>query len=166
MSLRIEPLSRHHDRNGFNCGDEAVDRFLQQKAKQDQDLDLGRSCVLVDPEKDAAGILGYHSLTMLQVPQNQIPHDRPIIKRGIPVILLGQVGVDIKCQRKGYGDLLLSDAQGRVLEISNIVGIRALVLDARSRSLVEWYSSYGFLQLADSMRMVKRIEAIRQELVD
>ncbi|SRR5258708_6366305 len=164
MNLRIEPLTRLHDRAKFTCGDETVDRFLWQKAKQDQDLDLGRTCVLIGGENEPTRILGYHSLTMLQVPQDQIPDDRPKIKRGIPVILLGQLGVDCKFQGNGYGEFLLMDAQARVLEISRIVGIRAMVLDARSKRLVDWYASYGFLQLTDTLRMVKRVETIRREM--
>jgi len=47
------------------------------------------------------------TLVMTQVRREEIPHDRPRIKRGIPVILLGQLGIDIKFQGQGLGDLLL-----------------------------------------------------------
>lgn len=164
MSLRIEPLNRRHDRTAFTCGDETVDQFLRQKAMQDQDLDLGRTCVLVDGGADSLKILGYHTLAIQQIPQDEIPDKRPKIKRGIPVILIGQLGVDLTCQGEGYGELLLEDAQARVLEISKIVGVRSIVLDARNERLVTWYSSHGFLRLDDSLRMAKRTEVVRREL--
>ena len=34
---RIERLAKHHDRSGFRCGSEALDRYLQQQARQDAD---------------------------------------------------------------------------------------------------------------------------------
>ena len=49
--------------------------------------------------------------------QEEIPDDRPRIKRGIPVILLRQLGVSHEFQG-GLGETLLMDAQARVDEIS------------------------------------------------
>ena len=165
MSLRIEPLTREHDRKSFNCADEAVDLFLRQKAMQDQDLDLGRTSVLVNLAIDEKRILGFHTLAMIEIRQEEIPKDRPRIKRMIPAVLFGQLGVDVEHQRKGYGERLLFDAQARVLDVSSIVGVRAMVLDARNERLVSWYSRFGFIRLEDSLRMVKRVETIRNEFV-
>lgn len=157
MSLLIEPLTRSHNRKSFDCGDEEVTRFLREKAMQDQDRDLSRTMVLI---KDDA-IAGYHTLLLSQVCQDEIPNDRPIIKRNIPVILLGQLGVDINFQGKGLGDILLLDVQARTDEISQKVGIRALMLDARNEALAAWYSKHDFIRLPESLRMFKKIEAIR-----
>ncbi|MBX3297800.1 MAG: hypothetical protein KF762_19045 [Acidobacteria bacterium] len=163
MNLRIEPLTRIHNRKAFSCSDETVDQFLRQKAMQDQELDLSRTTILTDTERDPTRIVGYHTLAIIQIPQDQIPNDRPKIKRGIPAILLGQLGIDSEYQGMGYGDLMLSDAQSRVVDIAAKVGVRAMILDSRTERLAAWYESHGFMRLAGSMRMVKRIETIRQE---
>lgn len=164
--MLIEPLTRGHNRKLFDCGDEDVTRFLREKALQDQERDLSRTMVLTGlPDESPQRIVGYHTLVMSQVRQEEIPDDKPKITRGIPVILLGQIGIDAAFQGKGLGDLLLTDAQARVDEISNKVGIRALMLDARNERLAVWYESRDFVRFPDSLRMFKSIQAIRRLFV-
>lgn len=163
MNLRIEPLTILHDRKSFECSDETVGRFLREKAFQDQRLDLGRTYVQVD-RLDKKRIIGYHSIVITEITQEQIPDDRPKIKRNIPVMLLGQLGVATGYQGRGYGERLLLDAQYRAYCVSEIAGIRAVVLDARNERLAAWYSSHGFAALDGSLRMVKLISTIRNEL--
>lgn len=162
--MLIEPLTREHDRKRFECGDAGVDQFLREKALQDQTRDLSRTLVLAGLTDDRKRIIGYHTLVMSQVGQEQIPDDRPRITRPIPVILLGQIGIDTEFQGRGLGDLLLMDVQARVLEISEKVGVRALMLDARNGQLAEWYQKHDFVRFTNSFRMFKSIEAIRQLL--
>jgi hypothetical protein len=159
--LLIEPLTRVHDRKAFDCGDDDVSRFLKEKALQDQERDLSRTMVLAGASGNPQRILGYHTLVMSRVKQDEIPNDKPRITRDIPVILLGQIGVDMSVQGNRYGDLLLMDVQARVDEISLKVGIRALVLDARNERLAKWYGKHDFVRFPASLRMFKSIGAIR-----
>jgi GNAT superfamily N-acetyltransferase len=156
--LLIEPLTREHNRKKFDCNDESVNQFLHEKAMQDQERDLSRTMVLVDEKR----IIGYHTLVMSQVLQAEIPNDKPKITRGIPLILLGQIGIDVEFQGQGFGDLLLMDVQVRVDEISRKVGIRSLMLDARNEKLAEWYQKHDFVRFPNSLRMFKSIQSIRQ----
>lgn len=116
--------------------------------------------VLVDDEVSATRIIGYHTLLFSYVSQSEIPQDKPKITRNIPVVLLGQLGIDIQHQGKGYGERLLMDAQARVHEISLKIGIRAMILDARTERLAKWYESYDFIRHPGSLRMSKKIESI------
>lgn len=160
--MLIEPLTREHDRKLFDCGDETVTAFLREKALQDQERDLSRTMVLAGIENEPKRIAGYHTLVMAQVGQEEIPADKPKITRNIPVILLGQIGIDVNFQGQGFGDLLLMDAQARTAEISQKVGIRALMLDARNEKLAVWYEKHDFVRFPNSMRMFKSIQAIRR----
>jgi len=72
-------------------------RFLQEQALQDQERDLSRTMVLVDEQSSRPHRWISH-LLMAQVKQEEIPGDRPRIKRAIPVILLGQLGTDREFQ--------------------------------------------------------------------
>ena len=156
-----------HDRKRFNCGEEEVTTFLREQALQDQEKDLSRTMVLVDEAADPARVIGYHTLLMMQVKQEDIPKDKPKIKRGIPVILLGQLGVDQEFQGQGYGELLLMDAQARVHEISKRTGVRAMMLDARTERLASWYEAHDFIRFPRQLRMFKGIQAIRKlKLID
>jgi GNAT superfamily N-acetyltransferase len=128
---------------------------------------LSRTMNLVDEADDPVRIIGYHTLLMMQIRQEEIPKDRPKIKRGIPVILLGHLGVDQECQGAGYGELLLMDAQARVHEISKKIGVRAMMLDARTERLACWYETHDFIRFPGQLRMFKTIQAIRKlKLID
>jgi len=159
--LIIEPISKHHNRKLFDCGDEEVTRFLSEQALQDHEKDLSRTMVLID-EGDPSRVIGYHTLVLMQVKQDEIPKDKPRIKRPLPVILLGQLGVDHDFQGSGLGEMLLMDAQARVDEISRRVGIRAMMLDARNERLARWYEEHDFLRFPGQFRMFKSIESIRR----
>lgn len=153
--MLIEPLTREHNRKSFDCGDEEVTRFLREKAMQDHERNLSRTIILIDAGESPKRIIGYHTLVMTQVRQEEIPNDRPRITRGIPVILLGQLGIDIKYQGRALGDILLMDVQARTDEISRKVGIRALMLDARNERLAQWYEKHDFIRFPHSRRMFK-----------
>lgn len=118
--------------------------------------------VLIDDEADPTRIIAYHTLAMRQVRQEDIPKDKPRIKRSISVVLLGQLGVDRAFQGLGFGELLLMDAQARVDEISRRTGIRAMMLDARNERLAKWYEQHDFDRFPGQFRMFKSIAAIRK----
>lgn len=159
--MLIEPISRAHGRKPFDCGDEEVTRFLREQAPQDHEKNLSRMMVLVDDDTDPARIIGYHTLVMAQVRQEEIPEDRPRIKRGIPAILLGPLGVDRVFQAKGLGEMLLMDVQARIDEISRRACVRAMMLDARNERLARWYEEHDFRRFPGQFRMFKSIESIR-----
>jgi GNAT superfamily N-acetyltransferase len=118
--------------------------------------------VLINDEADQTRIIGYHTLAMRQVRQEDIPNDKPKIKRSIPVVLLGQLGVDRGFHGRGLGELLLMDAQARVDEISRRTGIRAMMLDARNERLASWYEQHDFVRFPGQLRMLKSILSVRK----
>lgn len=158
----IEPISRLHNRKLFDCGDDAVNRFLSEQALQDHEKDMSRTMVLIDDRADPTRIIGYHTLAMRQVRQEDIPKDKPKIKRSIPVVLLGQLGVDKSFQGRRFGEWLLMDAQARIDEISRRTGVRAMMLDARNERLAKWYEQHDFVRFPRQLRMFKSIAAIRK----
>ena len=53
-----------------------------------------------------------------------------VAKQPVPVVLLGRLAVDARCQRTHLGRSLLLDAMTRVLEAGELIGIRALLVHA------------------------------------
>lgn len=158
----IEPISRQHNRKLFDCGADEINRFLREQALQDNEKDMSRTMVLIGDQTDQTRIIGYYTLAIRLVKQEEIPKDKPRIKRSIPVVLLGQIGVDKAFQGRKLGELLLMDAQARTDEVSRRTGIRAMMLDARSDRLARWYEQHGFVRFPGELRMFKSIAAIRQ----
>jgi GNAT superfamily N-acetyltransferase len=160
--LIIEPISKIHNREVFDCGVEELTRFLREQAFQDHRKDLSRTFVMVDEDADPSRIIGYHTLVMLHMTQDELPPEKLRIKRSIPAILLGQLGVDQEFQKRGYGDYLLMDAQAKVDHIAQKTGVRGMVLDARNQELVRWYEKHDFARREASLRMFKSIDLIRK----
>ncbi len=165
MTLIVEHLSKSHDRKGFNSSDEGVDLFLKHKAMQDHSLDLSRTYVLTDTDQNPDTTIGYYTITPIHIPQDVLANDKPKIKREIPSLLLGQLGIDVRFQKRGFSQMLLLHAESTARRASEIVGIRAMILDARNENLARWYSGFGYSRVGNALRMAKRIEVIRGQNV-
>jgi len=48
VALEIERLSPEHDRGGFNCGSEPLNRYLKETVRQHGERGISRTFVLVD----------------------------------------------------------------------------------------------------------------------
>ena len=160
--MDIVPINREHGRVQFDCGESAINRFLREGALQDQKLRLSRTSILIDEAVDSARILGFHTLIITTVDQDLIPADRPRIKRKIPIILLAHLAVDAEFQGRNYGNWLLSDVQNRVERIGDLVGVRGLMLDARTERLARWYEKHDFKRFPGSLRMFKGFPSIKE----
>ena len=140
--LRIEPLQASHALEGFDCGEEALNRFLLRFALVNQRAQASRTYVALH---DAA-VLGFHTLVVGAVSPDQAP-DR--IRKGlanhpIPVMVLARLAVARSHQGQGLGAGLLKDAIGRTLAAAAIAGIRALVVHAKDPQARGFYEHFGF----------------------
>ena len=84
----------------------------------------------------------------------------------IPVILLGQLAVDTDYQGRGLGSDLLSDAAKRVLAAADVIGARAIVVQALNEEAKEFYEPFGFLPFSDRepLMLILRIADLRAAL--
>ena len=66
-TLSIETLSKAHDRNAFDCGNKALNHFLQKIARQHDEKGLSKTFVLIDTEQPTV-IIAYMSLVVCKRP--------------------------------------------------------------------------------------------------
>ena len=66
-------------------------------------------------------------------------------------MVLGRLAVDSHWQNKGIGKALLRDAILRSVQVSEIAGVKALLVHATSKSAAEFYESHGFHQSPNSL---------------
>jgi GNAT superfamily N-acetyltransferase len=146
----IEPLSRQHDREKFDCGVQALNDFLQGTARQHQEKGISRTFVLVDSDSEApTEILGYFSLSACEAIAADLPAElAKRMPRTLPAVLLGRLAVDRKVRSRGYGGVLLVEAIRRVAATSTQVGIAGLFVDAKDERSEAFYRKYGFVPLA------------------
>jgi len=150
-SIRTEPLSDRHDRNGFASGVEALDRYLRQQAGQDTRRRVA-SCFVLLAGNDRAPI-GYYTLAATSLGLAELPE--PLAKRlprypVVPAILMGRLAVDARHRGRGNGELLLFDAFSRALR--NEIASYAFVVDAKDATAAQFYHRYSFIPIVSGGR--------------
>jgi predicted GNAT family N-acyltransferase len=147
-SDQIEALAKHHDRSGFTCGVEALDRYLKQQARQDADKHVAAPFVLLEPP--GAAVLGYYTLSASVVSVTDIAADlAKTLPRypQLPVTLLGRLAIDHRLKGQGMGEFLLLDALRRSLSRAADVAAMAVVVDAKDEAAAAFYAHYEFRPL-------------------
>jgi GNAT superfamily N-acetyltransferase len=153
--LRIEALAKRHERAGFTCGAEALDRYLHQQARQDADKHVAAPFVLIEPP--GAEVLGYYTLSASIVDVADIAAD--LAKKlprypQLPVTLIGRLAVHEQFKGQGLGALLLLDALHRSLTHAAEIAAMAIVVDAKDDAAANFYRRFDFQPLQrDPRRM-------------
>lgn len=151
VKWREEPISRSHDRASFDCGDEDLNRYLKQYARQNHDNGAAKTFVAVS-DMTRASILGFYSLSPASIDFDRTPEKirQGLARYDVPAYRLGRLAVDRSMQRQGLGGSLIFAAGRRCLRIANEIGGIALVIDAKNERVASWYESYGALPLLDT----------------
>ena len=141
--LRLQALAPHHDRNGFACGVEALDRYFAERVTQDMRRRLTACYVAV--EAATSRVVGYYTLAAAGIPLGDLPES--LVKRlprypSIPVARLGRLAVAQDAQGRGLGSAMLWDALTRAARSE--VAVFALVVDAKNELAEAFYRHQGF----------------------
>ena len=150
QKLLIAPLNPLHDRTGFQCGVEALDRYLKKQANQDIRRQISRVFVATKRDNPKA-VIGYYTLSTLSIELNQLPEKlaRKLPKLPVPAALIGRLAVSNAAQRQGVGKMLLADAIKRTLAVSDQIAIYAIVVDPIDDNAKGFYEQFGFTRLSD-----------------
>jgi GNAT superfamily N-acetyltransferase len=146
-----EPISKRHDREAFDCGEEALNEFLRRYARKSHELGGAKTFLAVDDD-DRMTVLGFYSLSPASVEYARTPEmvRRGLARYDVPGFRLARLAVDRKFQGHGLGGQLLLAAGRRCLLASAEVGGVALVIDAKNDRVAAWYTSYGAVPLLDA----------------
>lgn len=140
---------KRHDRDGFACGEPALDAYLRQQAAQHHRDGISTTHVLVD-DADPARILGYYSLSAAQLLLTDLREaDRKRLPAyPVPAIRMGRLAVSAGERGKGHGGYLLAHAVARCLGLREQLGVRVLLVDALNEKAAAFYRAYGFQETA------------------
>lgn len=140
---------RIHDREGFDCGEPSLNRYLHELATQHHRAGITTTHVLVEHEAPSK-ILGYYSLAAAQLSLAELaPTDRRRLPRyPVPVARLARLAVALGEQGHGLGEALLQDVVQRCLGLRTELGIHALLVDALHERAAAFYHRYGFRETA------------------
>jgi GNAT superfamily N-acetyltransferase len=163
IPLRIEKLQRSHETGEFDCGREALNRFLARYAFQNQQAGASQTYVALNGET----VAGYYTLVVGQVEHAAAPErlTKGLARHPVPIMLLARLAVATSWQGKGLGSGLLKDAMQRTLQAADIAGIRAFAVHAKDDDARAFYEHFGFSPLPSDpyhlFRLLKDIRASR-----
>ncbi len=144
----------------FDCGVEALDRYLRHYALQAQRGEGARTYVSL-----CEGVIaGYYTLAYGLVEPEKAPPRliKGLARHPVPVMLLARLAVDRRFQGRNLGSELLRDALLRTLAAADIAGLRAMIMDAKDEAARRSYQRYGFEPFpGDPLRLALLIKDAR-----
>jgi len=163
MPLRIELLSRSHNRQRFDCGNIDLNRYLRNTARQHIEKGISRTFVLVDDENPSE-IIGFFTLASCEILVDKLP--RKYAKKyptRAPAAKLARLAVAKHIQKKGLGTYMMLDAMDRILRVAEHLGIIGFFVDAKNTEALIFYQQFGFISLPDNLlELFLPIATIRQ----
>jgi predicted N-acetyltransferase YhbS len=156
----VQALTDAHRLDAFDCGVDALDRWLRQSARVAVASGTAATYVLCRDER----VVGYYALAMSAVAHAQAPSR---LRRGmpdpVPVVLLARLALDRSEHGRSLGGHLLVDALARCVRGGSEFGARAVVVDAVSAEAGEFYRHFDFRDL-DERRLWRRLSDVARAL--
>lgn len=123
---------------------------------------MARTWVWTD---EADAVVGYYALAAHRVSRDDAPAK---VGRGgpveIPAVLLARLALSEQLRGQDLGEVLLSDALGRIVEASHIVAARLVVVDALHERVARFYARLGFRRIPSSPLLVQKVSDIQAAL--
>lgn len=136
-----ERLAEHHRLDGFDCGNEHLNKWLTTSAVDSDRADITRTYVWSQSDE----IVAYLSLSPHEVRRDTLPG---MLSRSgptsIPAILLAKLALRSDLRGGGLGGQLLVDALSRAVAAVEVTGGRLIVVDAIDRAAANFYEHHGF----------------------
>jgi predicted GNAT family N-acyltransferase len=154
--LRIVLRREGHDRGGFTCGVESLDRYLKTQAGQD--VRRKANAVFVLSAVDEPGrVLGYYTLCAMSISQGEVPEAARKHVPRYPLVsstLIGRLAIARDRQGQRLGSILVADALQRAFDSADTVGSSMVIVDALDEAAAGFYAAHGFVRLPDQLRLV------------
>ena len=142
-ALRIDKLQRIHNLDTFDCGKDALNRFVIRYALQSQQAGTSLTYLALADEE----VVGYYTLVVGQVEYNDASErlTKGLARHPVPVMLLARLAIAVSWQDKGLGSGLLKDSMLRTLQAAEIAGIRAFAVHAKDDEAKAFYARFDFV---------------------
>lgn len=163
MAFRIEKLHRTHNVDGFDCGSDALNRFLCRFAWSSQQSGASQTYIALANDE----VAGFYTLVVGDVEYADAPErlKKGLARHPVPLMLLARLGVASAWQGRRLGAGLLKDAMLRTLQAADIAGIRALAAHAKDEQARSFYERYDFISSpSDPLHLFLLLKDVRAML--
>lgn len=138
----VRKLVATDDVDGFDCGEPALNQFLQRYAWVNQKAHSAQTYVCCQ----AGAVAGFYSLAVGSVEPESTPSRvmKGLARHPVPVMILARLAVGQIHQGQGLGKALLKDALRHTAQAADIAGIRCLLVHAKDDAARRWYAAWEF----------------------
>ena len=165
-NIFIELLSRAHNREQFDCGEERLNDYIRKQATQDMKKHMAAVYVAMDRTNPSQSI-GFYTLSAAQIIFSDLPNEvAKSLPRypNVPAYRIGRLAVDKEHQGKGIGAMLLMDALFKCL--NKEIPVVAVIVDAKNNHATDFYKKYGFIQFPDQpLKLFIPVKVIKNTFV-
>lgn len=144
-----------HDRAAFDCGEPAINAFIQTKAAKHMEVGLSKTMVLPASTPGPNGkylICAFYTIAPSSIRRKTLPEKlaKKLPYYPVPVFLIGQIGVLREYQGQGLGKITLIKALEYLWEINQRMRAYAVIVDCLNKDAEQFYSKYGFEKFFDA----------------
>lgn len=129
------PVASHHDVSQFDSGSAALDTWLKNRARKGEGR-FARTYVVCEGDR----VIAYCCIAVGSVERASAPKK---LQRNapypIPVSIIGRLAVDRSYAGRGLGKDLLQDAFRRIVHVSEIAGVSAVLVHAKDDAARAFY---------------------------
>lgn len=118
----------------FDCHDGVINKFLVEEAFEAQQEGIASTVLLVN-KKNNYEIFGFFTLQLQSI---DIRDEEEKIKDTFTAIRIALFAIDVKYQRKGIGQKLMTALKHQLISFNEFVGFKAIFLGA----IVKYYKFY------------------------
>src|SRR5574337_170567 len=151
LDCSIIKLNNIHDKKSFDCGDVALNDYLQKYSGQHTKSNISRTFVAVASTCQKK-VLGFYTLSAGHIAFGDLSEklQKRLTQYCIPVARIGRLAVDKTVQKQGFGRYLLMNALLRCAQQAEELGIFGVIVDAKHQEAKNFYLKYGFSELTYS----------------
>jgi predicted N-acetyltransferase YhbS len=140
------PLAETDNRLNFDCGRESLNQWFQRHAWRNQLSSATRTSIMC--EATTGDIAGYVSLSAAQIERAHLPKSAQRNQPDpVPALLLGQLAVDHRFQRRGVARSLMYFALSTAVRFSKDIGCFCVLTHPLDEGVRAFYRRFGFADL-------------------
>jgi predicted N-acetyltransferase YhbS len=156
-------LNKDHIVKSFDCGEPELNLFLTKYALMNQDSGSSRTYVALSDNQ----VIGFYTLTIGSIEHSSTSErlKKSLPAHPIPIFILARLAVASNKQNQKIGSGMLRDAMKKVLQVSESVGGRALIVHAKDQKAKEFYEHFDFQESpSDRLHLYLLIKDIKKRV--
>ena len=146
VTLALVPITKSLSKTPFDCGYPELNQFFRHSARKNDRLSIGKTFVAVTETDEPAG---YLTVSTAQIAAESLSDELKATLRRFPgpTFRNGKLAVDRRFQGSGVGRWLLTRAFQKAVDVSQQVGLFAVLVDAIDETAKTFHVKYGFVPL-------------------